>query len=118
MKLLEDEEAYRDAVDDFIACRSSADAFVHRFTHLWKCDGAVCDSAAMAAHARLAGKPGLYGLLDGVDALCETYARSMQPGAGYRVSAEQFRKEVDGLTRGSVLRGEAAQRALDTPRPA
>lgn len=118
MKLLEDEEAYRDAVDDFIACRSSADAFVRRFTHLWKCDGAVCDSAAMAAHARLAGKPGLYGLLDGVDALCETYARSLQPGAGYRVSAEQFRKEVDGLTRGSVLRGETLQRSLDTPRPA
>jgi hypothetical protein len=83
MRLLRDEQAYRRILVDFVAQRLSAAAFIARFRHLWR--GALHDQT------------GFYGLLDSVNTLCETFAHNLPSGCGYRVSEEQFRKEVQSL---------------------
>jgi len=100
VRLLEDENAYREVIADFVDCRLSAERFVPRFRHLWNCDRTLCADVA----ANPPDRAGVYGLLDGVNTLCDTYSDALGAGMAYRVSAEQFRKEVDCLTRDSVLR--------------
>lgn len=96
MKLIRDEHAYRRVLDKFLDCRSSADVFITRFSHLWQCDCAPIVRGADAMPTGPAG-PGFYALMDSINSLCEEYASSLADGCGYRVSAEQFRKEVESL---------------------
>ena len=107
MRLLRDEQAYLRVVDDFVAERTGACAFIPRFQHLWRCDCAQGIDAATAAATR-ADRAGLYGVLDSVNELCADYAGSLPPGQGYRVSEEQFRKEIESLT--ATLRPRAVDR--------
>jgi hypothetical protein len=96
MNLVHDKREYQRALDDFVSGRASASAFIPRFSHLWKCDRAPIDSSTDVG--RKAGStPGFYGLMDAVNTLCETYTRSLPEGCGYRVSEEQFRREVESL---------------------
>jgi len=96
MKLIHDESAYRRVLEKFLGCRWSADVFISRFSHLWRCDGAPLAYGADVAPTFAAG-PGFYGLMDSINSLCEEYASSLEDGCGYRVSEEQFRKEVEAL---------------------
>lgn len=96
MKLIRDEHAYLRVLDNFLDCRSSADVFIARFSHLWRCDCAPIVRDADATPALPAGH-GFYGLMDSINSLCEEYASSLEDGGGYRVSAEQFRKEIEAL---------------------
>ncbi len=97
MRLLRDEQAYRLILAEFVAQRLSAAAFIARFRHLWQCDGAEGIDSVLATSGALHNQTGLYGLLDSVNALCETFADNQPSGCGYRVSEEQFRKEVESL---------------------
>jgi hypothetical protein len=98
MRLLRDEQAYRRILDDFVAQRLSAAAFIARLRHLWRCDGAEGIDSVVATSGDRLGQAGFYGVLDAVHTLCETYATNLPSGHGYRVSEEQFRKEVESLT--------------------
>ena len=98
MRLLRDEQAYRQLLNDFVGLRLDTSTFLARWRHLWQCDGAEGIDGVIAMKGAAPGQAGLYGLLDSVDTLCESYARSVPDGCGYRVSAEQFRKEIDGMT--------------------
>jgi len=97
MRLLRDEQAYRLILVEFVAQRLSAAAFIARFRHLWQCDGAEGIDSALAMSGALHNQTGFYGLLDSVNTLCETFAHNLPSGCGYRVSEEQFRKEVESL---------------------
>jgi len=97
MKLLRDEQAYRQVVDDFVARRLDAGHFILRFRKLWDCDRAEGVADVLAMQRAKSGLAGLYGFLDSVSALCATYARNLPPSGGYRVSEEQFRKEIEGM---------------------
>jgi len=109
MKLIRDERAYRGILDDFVAQRISASVFVPRFRNLWHLDQAVgIDSVQPMSGARV-NTAGLYGLLDSIDSLCNTYVHNLPAGCGYRVSEEQFRKEIESMT--SELRLPGAHEA-------
>ncbi len=97
MKLLQDEQAYRQIVDDFVARRLDAGNFIARFQKLWDCDRAEGIAGVLAMQRAKSGLAGLYGFLDSVGALCATYVRSLSKDCGYRVSEEQFRKEIAGM---------------------
>ena len=99
MKLLRDEQAYRQIVDDFVARRLDAGNFIVRFQKLWDCDRAEGIAGVLAMQRSKSGLAGLYGFLDSVSALCATYLRNLLPTGGYRVSEEQFRKEIEGMVR-------------------
>jgi len=98
MRLIRDEQAYFRILDDFVAQRVSAAVFIARFRHQWQCDGAEGIDSLQAMSGAPHNQAGLYGLLDSIDSLCGTYARNLPSGSGYRVSEEQFRKEVESLT--------------------
>lgn len=98
MRLLHDEQACLRVVNDFVAERLKAATFIPRFQHLWQCDGAKGIDSALATIGDRESQAGLYGVLDSVNDLCTDYASSLPPGRGYRVSEEQFRKEVESLT--------------------
>ena len=116
MRLLHDEQAYRRVLGDFVASRLDAGAFILRFRHLWKCDGVAGVDRVPAIPGTVPAQPGLYGVLDSVNALCATYTRGLPPGCDYRVSEEQFRKEVGSLT--SLALSRPQRPAPRTPRPA
>jgi hypothetical protein len=97
MRLIRDDGAYRRLLDDFVAQRVGAAVFIARFRHLWACDGAQGIDSVPATGGAPDDRPGLPGALEAIGDLCETFARSLAPGCGYRVSEEQFRKEVQGL---------------------
>ena len=97
MKLLRDEQAYRQIVDDFVAKRLDAQDFILRFRKLWDCDRAEGVAGVLAMQRAKPGPAGLYGFLDSVSALCTTYRRCLPADGGYRVSEEQFRKEIEGM---------------------
>jgi hypothetical protein len=105
MSLLRDEQAYFRILDDFVARRVDAAVFITRFRHQWTCDGAAGVRHVLAMSGPARDQPGLYGLLDSIDALCRTYAHNLPSGHGYRVSEEQFRKEVQSLTAALSLAG-------------
>lgn len=69
-------------VDAFIAQVIRADEFVLRLAQLWHHDagGACADHRLIQIHA-----------------LCNVYTRALPAGAGYRVSEEQFRSEIQRL---------------------
>jgi hypothetical protein len=94
MTLIRDEQAYFRMLDDFVARRVAAAVFIARFQHQWQGDGADDPATPGAATDRA----GLYGVLDSIATLCATYAHNLPSGCGYRVSEEQFRKEVESLT--------------------
>ncbi|MEO6531959.1 MAG: hypothetical protein ABIO06_00130 [Pseudolysinimonas sp.] len=96
MRLLRDEQQYLRILDDFVARRLDATGFIAGFRHLWRCDGADGIDGFLASKG-ISEQGGLYGLLDTVNALCETYEHNLPSGSGYRVSEEQFRKEVDSI---------------------
>ena len=98
MRLIRDEEAYFQILDDFVAQRVSASVFIARFRHQWQCDGAEGIASVLAMSGASHNQAGLYGLLDSIDTLCRTYVHNLPSGCGYRVSEEQFRKEVESLT--------------------
>ena len=98
MRLIRDEQAYFQLLDDFVAQRVSAAVFIARFRHQWQCDGAEGIDSVLAMSGASHNQAGLYGLLDSIDTLCSTYAHNLPSGCGYRVSEEQFRKEVESLT--------------------
>ena len=109
MRLIRNERAYIRILDDFAAQRVSASMFVPRFRHLWHLDQAVgIDSVQPMSGARV-NTAGLYGLLDSIDSLCGAYADNLPAGCGYRVSEEQFRKEIESMT--SELRLPGAHEA-------
>ncbi len=97
MKLLRDEQAYRQIVDDFVAKRIDARNFILRFQKLWDCDRAEGVDGVLAMQRAESGLAGLYGFLDSIGALCATYRRCLPADGGYRVSEEQFRKEIEGM---------------------
>jgi hypothetical protein len=97
MRLIGDERAYRRVLGNFVACRSSAEVFISRFSHLWRCDGAPLGGCSVEVPPALASGPGFYGLMDTINSLCEDYSSSLADGCGYRVSEEQFRKEIEAL---------------------
>ncbi len=102
MKLIQDEGAYRQLIQKFLAGRSTAGAFISSLSRLWKSDGApVGGNSAVDADADThpAITPGFYGLMDSVNSLCEDYTRCLPDGCGYRVSEEQFRHEIEALVR-------------------
>ena len=98
MRLIRDEQTYFRLLDDFVARRVSAAVFLARFRHEWQCDGAAATASVLATSGAPHDQAGLYGLLDSIDSLCGTYAHNLPSGCGYRVSEEQFRKEVESLT--------------------
>jgi hypothetical protein len=98
MRLIRDEQAYFRILGDFVARRVSAAVFIARFRHQWQGDGAEGFASARAMSGAPHNQAGLYGLLDSIDSLCGTYADNLPSGCGYRVSEEQFRKEVESLT--------------------
>jgi hypothetical protein len=99
MRLISDERAYRRVLGSFVGCRSSACVFVSRFSHLWRCDGAPLGGCGAEVSSAPSSGPGFYGLMDTINSLCEDYSSSLADGGGYRVSEEQFRKEVEALMR-------------------
>ena len=98
MRLIRDEQAYFRILDDFVARRASAAVFISRFRHQWQCDGAEGIDSVLAMTGASHNQAGLYGLQDSIDSLCSTYVDNLPSGCGYRVSEEQFRKEVESLT--------------------
>ena len=98
MRLIRDEQAYFRVVSDFVDERASAAVFMARFRHLWECDGAEGVDSVLAMSGVTHDQAGLYGLLDSINTLCGTFAHNLPSGCGYRVSEEQFRKEVQSLT--------------------
>ena len=98
MRLIRDEQAYFRILDDFVAQRVSAAVFIARFRHQWQCDGAEGIDSVQSMIGAPHNQAGLYGLLDSIDSLCTTYAHNLPSGCGYRVSEEQFRKEVESMT--------------------
>ena len=105
MRLIRDENAYLRVLDDFVAQHVSAAVFMDRFRHLWACDGAAGIDSVLAMSDAPNNQAGLYGLLDAINGLCETFAHNLPSGCGYRVSEEQFRKEVQSLTSTLPLAG-------------
>jgi len=99
MKLLRDEQAYRQLLNDFVAQQLDARNFTQRFRRLWDCDRAEGIAGVLAMQGAKSGQAGLYGFLDSVSALCAAYVRNLPTGGGYRVSEEQFRKEIEGMVR-------------------
>jgi len=97
VRLIRDEQAYLRTLSDFVQRRASAAVFMTRFRHLWECDGAAGVDSMLAMRDAPHDQAGLYGLLDSIETLCRSYACSLPPGCGYRVSEEQFRKEVQSL---------------------
>ncbi len=97
MRLIRDEQAYFRTLSDFVEQRVSAAVFMPRFRHLWECDDAESVASVLAMSDAPHNQAGLYGLLDSINTLCETFARNLPSGCGYRVSEEQFRKEVQSL---------------------
>ena len=104
MRPIRDEQAYFRILDDFVARRVSAAVFMPRFQHLWQCDGADGIDSVVATTHVADDHAGLYGLFAAINALCETYAYNLPDGRGYRVSEEQFRKEVQSRTLALPLR--------------
>jgi len=98
MRLIRDEQAYFRILGDFVAQRVGAAAFIARFRQQWQCDDAEGIDSLLAMSGAPHNQAGLYGLLDSIDTLCRTYAHNLPSGCGYRVSEEQFRKEVESLT--------------------
>jgi len=98
MRLIRNEQAYFRILGDFVARRVSAALFMRRFQHLWQCDGADGIDSVPAKSDLANNHPGLCGLLGAINDLCETYAYNLPDGRGYRVSEEQFRKEVQSRT--------------------
>ena len=105
MRLIRDEDAYLRILDDFVAHRASAAVFMSCFEHLWECDGAEGVDSLLAMSGAPHNQAGLYGLLDSINTLCTTFAKDLPSGCGYRVSEEQFRKEVQSLTSALPLAG-------------
>jgi hypothetical protein len=97
VRLIRDEQAYFRTLSDFVEQRVSAAAFMTRFRHLWECDGAEGVDSVVAMSGAPHNQASLYGVLDSINTLCETFARNLPSGCGYRVSEEQFRKEVQSL---------------------
>jgi len=98
MRLIRDEQAYFRMLDDFVARRVGAAVFIARFRHQWAGDGAAAIASVPATSGAGPVRAGLYGLLDSIATLCATYAHNLPSGCGYRVSEEQFRKEVASLS--------------------
>jgi hypothetical protein len=113
MRLIRDEQAYFHILDDFVARRVSAAVFMPRFRHLWQCDGAHGIDNVPAKVDEVNNNRRLYGILGAIDKLCETYAYNLPDGRGYRVSEEQFRKEVESRT--TTLPLQNAPRTCATP---
>ena len=80
----------RAEVTDFVERRIKADEFLSRFSERWRRD-------------RVAGIQ-VDGVLASIRGLCETYAKSLPAGAGYRVSEEQFRLEVQRVVSAASAR--------------
>lgn len=105
MRTIRDQQAYFRVLDDFVARRVSAAVFIPCFQHLWRCDGAGGFDGIVAKTHMADDRSGICGLFAAIDALCETYAYNLPDGRGYRVSEEQFRKEVQSRTLALPLSG-------------
>lgn len=102
------QRAHLAVLDDFVAGRTSAAAFIARFEDLWRRDAVGAfdvDDGSPVAGRDVGGAAGLHGILGSVESLCASYAQSLPDGCGYRVSEEQFRKEIESLTSGLRLAG-------------
>jgi len=97
MRLMRDEQACLRILDDFVARRVNAAVFMARFRQQWQCDGAEGLDGVPAPGGAPPGQAAVFGLLESIDGLCSTYAHNLPSGCGYRVSEEQFRKEVASL---------------------
>ena len=97
MKLTGDEHACAEVIAGFVQRRLSAREFVPRFARLWRRDGADGTPATTRAVPIRRVESEVCALLDSINDLCETYSRSLPPGCGYRVSEEQFRKQVQAM---------------------
>jgi hypothetical protein len=94
-RLIQDERPYVDLVRRFVDRRIGAAEFLSGFAHLWRCDGAEGLFRGRAIVPMTRAEASLYGTLDALNELCEFYWRSLPAGCGYRVSEEQFRKEIE-----------------------
>lgn len=74
-------------------CLRSIEAFVAQRLTAEEFHGGFCDLTGGTL-----ADPDLVGVLRTVRALCDAYANGLPSGAGYRVSAEQFRSEVCHLS--------------------
>ncbi|MDP9043554.1 MAG: hypothetical protein M3O01_01990 [Pseudomonadota bacterium] len=86
------DEACWSEVTNFILERSTADDFLPRFAGKWLHvkSRPLPGPQALAAQSLRRG-------LDDIGKLCETYARALPDGCGYRVSEAQFRREIEVL---------------------
>ena len=105
MRLVRDEHACLAALDDFVAGRVGAAVFIAHFRQLWQRDRVDGVDGVQAMREGADNAAVLHGLLDSVGSLCATYAQSLAPGGGYRVSEEQFRKEIRSMTAELALPG-------------
>jgi hypothetical protein len=96
MRLIQNERAYAELIEAFVEGRASAEEFLPLFSHLWRCDanGHLNDGATISMTD---AERGFYGAIDSISNLCECYRQSFPAGCGYRVSAEQFRKQLESL---------------------
>ena len=102
-RLLDDESAYREILARFVDGRLDATDFLAGFLHLWRRDAATASRPSAQADPPARDQTALYAVLDAVNALCEAYARALVPDGGYRVSEEQFRKEILCLVSGQSI---------------
>jgi len=92
------ETAYRWLVEEFVCRDLSAPEFLSRFTTLWNHDQLRVDGVEAVPWPRVKGQS--LSALRALHGLCATYSRNLPDGAGYRVSEEQFRREVHCLVDG------------------
>jgi hypothetical protein len=107
-RLIQDERPYAAVVRLFVDRHIGAAEFLARFAHLWHCDGSEGIFGREAIIPMTRAETALYGTLDALNELCEVYWSSLPDGCGYRVSEEQFRKEIEREAWTSSL--------LDSPR--
>jgi len=83
------------AVDRFVSQRDTASAFLARFEELLGC----------------AESQDIDIVLRSIQKLCLAYTAALEPGAGCRVSEEQFRVEVQSLTARRACLGPSGVRS-------
>lgn len=87
-------------VGSFVRKQLTADEFLLSFFAKWPDVRSAGGSGVPSSTGRMTQlQSNSYGVLASINGLCEAYSSSLPSGAGYRVSEEQFRQEVQHLAR-------------------